>query len=199
MMPTCVFKKAIKSVCLMGMLLSFSETSFSLEIKSVVAAGSGCKANEKIDVEATGTGIKVFFPALKTDKAQGKRMFRSNCNLSIALSGEEGKQFKVKTIKTEYETSGTSLDRLSLNFKVWFQGESKTVSIDHEIDTSKGDTARQTLTLPVQEEIWSPCKKESLINTGTSFVGKNQKGFSNEFSLTQTNGLTLEIDWRSCK
>ena len=179
-------------------LLMLSGTSFALNVKSVVAAGSGCKANDKFPVSAVDGSLEIAFPVLHSVQANGKKMFRSNCNLSLSLEGEAGKQFKAVAVKTDYETIGTSKDKLSMNFKLWFQGGSKTILLDHQINTSKGTEFRESLSLPINEESWSPCKKENVLNAGVSFNGKNEDGFSTEYTLTQSKGLKIELIWRPC-
>jgi hypothetical protein len=186
-----------KQVFMVGALLLSSQT-FALEIKSIVAAGSGCKATEKIQANASASHFEIMVPQLKSDRAKGKKFFRSNCNLSVTLDGDTGKQFKVVAVRTNYETTGTNKDELSLNFKFWFQGESNTTSLDHKIDTSKGTEFRYELSLPIHEDNWSACKKENVFNASVSFIGKNQSGFSNEYSLSQPNGLKIELLWRPC-
>lgn len=185
-------------ILLLASLFILSKQTFALEIKSVAAAGSACRASEKVQVSASDNGMEIMVPALKTDRAKGKKLFRSNCNLSIALDGEAGKQFKVVAIKTGYQTVGTNKDELNLNFKLWFQGESKTVTIDHKIDTSKGTELNTELSLPIEEDSWSACNKEKVLNAGVSFIGKNQSGFSNEYSLSQAKGIKIELLWRPC-
>ncbi len=179
-------------------LLMLSGASYALDVKSVVAAGSGCKANDKVPVNAVNGSLEIAFPPLKSLRASGKKMFRSNCNLSLTLEGESGKQFKAVAINTDYETVGTSKDKLNLNFKLWFQGGSKTISLDHQINTSKGTEFRDTISIPISEESWSPCKKENVLNAGVSFNGKNDDGFSSEYTLTQTKGMKIELMWRPC-
>ena len=187
-----------KRVFLVGALLLLSGQAFALEVKSIASAGSGCKASEKIQASASDSSLEILFPQLKSDRANGKKLFRSNCNVSMTLDGNAGKQFKAVGIKTDYETAGTDKDQLNLNFKIWFQGESKTTSLDHKIDTSKGAEFRDSVTLRINEDNWSPCKKENTLNVGVSFIGKNQDGFSSEYSLKQSKGLKIELLWRPC-
>jgi hypothetical protein len=185
-------------VFLFAVLLVLSKHALALDVKSVAAAGSGCKASEKLQVNASDNSLEIMVPDLKTEGANGKKLFRSNCNISIALDSDSGKQFKAVAIKTSYEISGSNTDRLSLNFKLWLQGESKTTLIDHSIDTSKGSNSNHELTLPINEDNWSACKKENVFNAGISFIGKNQNGFSKEYILKLAKGLKVELLWRPC-
>jgi len=172
--------------------------AFALEIQSISSAGSGCKANGKVAADASENNINIYMPELKADNLKTKRLFRSNCNLSIALSSSGGKQFRTKALNTEYNTAGTATDDLSANFKLWFQGESKTVSINHKINTSKGQPIQKSIDLPIEEEMWSSCKKEHILNVGVSFIGKNKDGFSSEYSFKQPRGLKVDLTWRPC-
>ena len=179
-------------------LIMPSKHALALDVKSVAAAGSGCKASENLQVSASDNNLEIMLPELKTEGATGKKIFRSNCNISIALDSDSGKQFKAAAINAPYEASGSITDKLSLNFKLWFQGESETTLLDHNIDTSKGSDSSHELSLPISEDNWSACKKEKVFNAGVSFIGKNQNGFSKEYILKLAKGLKIQLLWRPC-
>jgi len=190
------FPISISSVVISFLLTT--EALFALDIKNLVAAGNGCKTKQNISASLTDTGIEINFPDLKTDRAKGKKILRSNCSISMNLPNNQGKQFIPTAIKTNYRTTTTLNDQLNLNFKLWFQGENNTIVVDHKVETSKASEIRESIFIPIKTDTLSPCKKSNILNIGVSLIGKNSEKFSSEFNLEQTSNLKIEGIWLAC-
>lgn len=183
-------KIALTGTWLFGLCTSAS----ALEIKSVTAAGTACKANDGISVTASSHALHVALPDLKS-QAAGKRIVRANCSISVNILDNGTRQFRPTKAIVLHDTIGTKADDLTFNISTWIQGKTETTG--SQIKLSPGTGLKTEVA--ISNASWSPCSKDVVYNMSLAVLAKNKGGLGPETGVVFKDNIAIEWEWQPCK
>ena len=168
---------------------------YAVQLKSSIAAGSGCQANQNLGASLTGDTVSWSLPGFAARvEAQGSRLDRKNCSVTLTFQVPSGKRISPAQMSYELEANIPESAHGTFKVRTHYQSakgdQASVIELEGPSQRSGGGD------LPLTTH-WSACGGEVTMTIGTSINVKRGK-IKGDAALDLKNFGTVKLKQESC-
>jgi hypothetical protein len=175
-------------------------------IESISTGGTGCREDESVDIDFTGSTFQILFRDMLLEKLnEDTRLVQNiNCAAGIQLHIPQGWQFSVATINTRGYAYLDPRIRARETSEYWFAGRRLEQTFRSTLTGPYDDDFDFTDRVGFESTVWSPCGTSAIFSVNTSLnlnASSNRTGAAifNAQTLDGSFEKVLHFSWRRCE
>lgn len=177
----------------------------NVRIESITYGGSGCPQGTLSQViSADGTVFTVMYDNFVASFGAGAKSpidFRKNCQLTVRLTIPSSLSFTV--VSTDYRGFVNLAQGVTATARniYYFSGDTRQAEIKKVFTGPVTKSYLDHVDLAVENQIWSQCNEDQLINFSNSLLLTGDKTKSGLITTDSTDGKVTQsymLQWRAC-